>query len=149
MTKLLLARVNDEISVKLSSPDRDIFTALVESLKDTIAPSHRRYDSVKRRFMVKGDLLNELMVWIDGARENFFVEVEWATAQKAHEAPPPRPRSTPPRADAYAALFLLPTAPKAVVKAAYRALAQLNHPDLGGDTSAMQRINAAYKQLAA
>jgi curved DNA-binding protein CbpA len=43
----------------------------------------------------------------------------------------------------------LPSAPPEVVKAAYRALAVLNHPDKGGETEVMQRINAAYRRLAA
>jgi curved DNA-binding protein CbpA len=36
-----------------------------------------------------------------------------------------------------------------VVKAAYKALAVLNHPDKGGETEVMQRINDAYRRLAA
>lgn len=51
-------------------------------------------------------------------------------------------------ADKYAALHLLPTAPPELVKAAYRCLAMLNHPDRGGDTRAMQAINEAYEALA-
>mgnify|MGYP001554708393 CR=1 FL=1 len=31
------------------------------------------------------------------------------------------------------------------IKAKYRTLARENHPDLGGDTETMQRINAAYE----
>jgi len=50
-------------------------------------------------------------------------------------------------ADRYAALHLLPTAPPELVKAAYRCLAMLNHPDRGGDTRAMQVINEAYEAL--
>lgn len=45
-------------------------------------------------------------------------------------------------------LHLLPSAPPEVVKAVYRTLALLHHPDRGGDTAAMQRINAAYEELA-
>jgi len=33
------------------------------------------------------------------------------------------------------------------VKAAYRALATLHHPDRGGDTATMMALNAAYAQL--
>ena len=35
----------------------------------------------------------------------------------------------------------------AVVKAAYHALAKRHHPDQGGDTAAMQRVNAAYDYM--
>lgn len=52
------------------------------------------------------------------------------------------------QADAdFAALHLLPSAPLALVTAAYRILAKELHPDHGGDTVAMQRLNAAYKKL--
>jgi hypothetical protein len=52
-----------------------------------------------------------------------------------------------PLADAYAALWLRPGAPTHVVKAAYRALAAVHHPDVGGDEAAMRRLNAAYAAL--
>lgn len=47
----------------------------------------------------------------------------------------------------HATLFLLPNAPIEVVKAAHRALAQLHHPDVGGDSERMAEINAAYDEL--
>ena len=34
-----------------------------------------------------------------------------------------------------------------VVKAAFHALAKLHHPDLGGDTATMQRVNVAYDYM--
>lgn len=52
-------------------------------------------------------------------------------------------------AQAYAALWLEPGAPEAVVKAAYRALAQTYHPDAGGSAEMMSRINAAYATIRA
>lgn len=48
---------------------------------------------------------------------------------------------------AWEALYLMPGAPLEVVKAAYRALAQLYHPDKGGETVRMQEINAAMSEL--
>lgn len=48
---------------------------------------------------------------------------------------------------AYAQLWLRPGAPLPVVKAAYRALAAQYHPDAGGDTVAMTRLNDAYETL--
>ena len=69
-----------------------------------------------------------------------------ARAYSSGDAAAPR-HSTPLPAslkDAYAVLHLQPGAPHHVVKAAYRSLAQVHHPDAGGDTSQMARINAAY-----
>lgn len=62
--------------------------------------------------------------------------------------PHSQPRQTPPSSDSpYRVLYLAETAPLAVVKAAYRALAQIHHPDVGGDTAQMQRVNAAYERI--
>jgi len=47
----------------------------------------------------------------------------------------------------YLTLFVIPAAPPEVVKAAYRALSKLYHPDKGGDVTVMQRINEAYERL--
>lgn len=48
---------------------------------------------------------------------------------------------------AYAALYLLPSAPHEIVRAAYRALAHVHHPDSGGDHSRMVEINRAYETI--
>lgn len=47
----------------------------------------------------------------------------------------------------HAKLYLLPTAPLEVVRAAHRALASLHHPDVGGDPERMIEINAAYDEI--
>ena len=44
-------------------------------------------------------------------------------------------------------LNIRPDADHLVVKAAYHALAKLHHPDQGGDTVAMQKVNAAYNYM--
>ena len=56
----------------------------------------------------------------------------------------PRQQTVPPDD---VTLHLLPTAPPQLIDAAYKALARLTHPDLGGSTEAMQRLNAAYERL--
>lgn len=45
---------------------------------------------------------------------------------------------------AFQALHLLPSAPLAVVEAAWRALCKQAHPDTGGDLALMKRINDAH-----
>lgn len=81
-----------------------------------------------------------------------------------HDDPPPPPPPPPPRDDPprwrfsgqdrhYATLHLLPSAPRQVVEAAYRALAKLHHPDLApverkeAATTTMQAVNEAYRAL--
>ena len=48
---------------------------------------------------------------------------------------------------AYETLAVHPNAPWEVVQAAYRALTRLHHTDTGGETRAMQTINAAYQAI--
>jgi len=57
--------------------------------------------------------------------------------------PPPLRKTDP----SYATLHLLPSAPPELVDAAYRCLARLHHPDTGGSTTTMQRLNAAHGAL--
>lgn len=47
----------------------------------------------------------------------------------------------------WAALSILPDAPESVVRAAYTALAKEHHPDVGGSTETMQKLNTAYAAL--
>lgn len=50
--------------------------------------------------------------------------------------------------DPYETLYLLPDAPTEVVKAAYRALSKLYHPDKEtGDVQSMQAVNEAYDMI--
>lgn len=44
-----------------------------------------------------------------------------------------------------AVLYVLPNAPEIVVKAAYRALSKAAHPDRGGDTHGMTKLNLALE----
>lgn len=52
-------------------------------------------------------------------------------------------------AEAFATLYLLPSAPLPVIKAAYRALANIHHPDHGGNTETMKRLNKAHETACA
>jgi hypothetical protein len=68
------------------------------------------------------------------------------------EASQPLPAQTPPGGSRqipphYAILHLDPSAPLEVAEAAYRALARKTHPDAGGSTEQMQRLNAAIERI--
>jgi curved DNA-binding protein CbpA len=51
------------------------------------------------------------------------------------------------RTDLYKVLQVDPSAIPLVIQAAYRALAQIHHPDVSGDTDEMKRLNAAWEVL--
>lgn len=52
-----------------------------------------------------------------------------------------------PSPSAYATLYVTQDAPRQVIEAAFRVLAKLHHPDSGGDTETMSRINQAFQEL--
>lgn len=49
--------------------------------------------------------------------------------------------------DPFAVMHLTKTAPFELVKAAYKVLMKLYHPDAGGDPDKAQEINAAYSEI--
>ena len=51
------------------------------------------------------------------------------------------------RPDLYRILQVDPSANPLVIQAAYRALAQIHHPDVSGDSDEMKRLNAAWEIL--
>jgi DnaJ-class molecular chaperone len=76
-------------------------------------------------------------------RSFYKAAIEWTDG-----GPETRREAKPLRAELYATLYLLPNAPPEVVRASYKAIAQLVHPDKpGGDVDAMQRLNEAYEKL--
>jgi len=58
-----------------------------------------------------------------------------------------RTQSTGAPSGPYAVLHLARDAPLEVCEAAYKALVRKHHPDLGGDTATMQRLNAAIELI--
>jgi hypothetical protein len=49
--------------------------------------------------------------------------------------------------DPYTCLHVTPDAPSEVIEAAYRTLAKIHHPDVGGSDSAMKRLNWAREMI--
>lgn len=74
-----------------------------------------------------------------------------AQASTSRPPPPPRPAAPPPKEDPRDVLGFGPAAKltRAMVKERQRELAKLMHPDHGGSTKALQRLNAAAQELLA
>jgi DnaJ-domain-containing protein 1 len=140
MTTIYLSLTGDQVSVTLKSSDREAFAFLIEALKDRVPAYDRTYSPASKEWLIDASARADLEMWLDDAREVCGASVEWQPTK--HE----RPRTAP---DAFATLHLLPSAPPEVVRASYKALAMKHHPDHGGDTEAMQKINEAYRRLAA
>ncbi len=147
--------------VRVKSVDQDAFYLVINDLKQRV-PSHlRTYNLAFRSWFIKRQAAHYLCEWIEQARDAFDASVEgdpgpwtrgcrpdWQSTYEYDDGEsysPPRPKSI----DPYQTLHLLPSAPPEVVRAAYKALAMKHHPDHGGDVGAMQRINDAYRRLAA
>jgi len=134
----------DGVSLRFGCGDEDAFSLRLQALKGGIPPHARRWHADQKTWWVSAAYRHALEQWqarwFEGgaqtSRPGGTYQAPWTWA--------------PPSSGvhgAYAALHLLPTAPPALVKAAYRTLATLHHPDRGGDTATMQRVNAAYAQL--
>jgi len=85
-------------------------------------------------------------MWLDSARAVVNAKVEWQPTKHEHAlGRSPRNETT-----AHATLHLLPSAPPELIRAAFKCLAQLHHPDKqGGDEEIMKRISDAYQRLLA
>ena len=149
MTSIYIVRADSIFRVKLKSDSTSDFALCIDALKSYIGVPLRSYKPASREWEVDADADDELKCWLTYCHTELGAHVIWLKGgehRQRHTHPPREHR--PKNIDPYATLYLLPTAPAAVIKAAYKALAVLNHPDKGGDTEAMQRINAAFKLLA-
>ncbi len=127
--------------IKVHADDADAFHDAIQGLKDFIASPYRRWQPASKswRILPEGQLY--VMDWITVCRDQFNAEVTWGKAKS-------QPRATrKPEADPFAALHLLPSAPVEVVKAAYKALAVIHHPDKGGDAVQFTKIQKAWEAV--
>ncbi len=141
--------LTNEKAVKFGGDDPEAFRACVAELK-TLPAYLRRYDPTTRHWYIAAEAYGHLEDFLATARVFHNADVRREdkskrTHHQSRERQPGTPRTPP--GDPYQTLHLLPSAPLEVVKAAYRALAVLTHPDHGGDVAEMQRINAAYERL--
>ncbi len=144
MTTIIVSRGTSGYSLTFRGGN---FSPCVSTLKEYIHAYSRSYEPATRKWFIDEDAYAQLFQWLDYAHAELGARVEWQTSSDRKREGPPPPRQTP--GDPYQTLHLLPSAPPEVVKAAYKALAMKLHPDHGGDTEAMQRINDAYRRLAA
>ena len=112
---------------------------LVDALKAEIPGHARTYDPGMRSWTVVPAYAGIAIRLMYQA----FTDVEIIDVA----AGPTFDRGGDPREAALIVLHLRPTAPPELVDAAYKCLARLHHPDAGGDTITMQRINSAVEQI--
>ncbi len=118
------------------------FEVALGAMKQEIPRSYRRFDGEQRCWVVDHICQSKLENWLGRMQREINASV-------VYKKQTPLPGPLVPLTNAYATLHLLPTAPPELIKAAYRCLALMNHPDRGGNTESMQQINSAYAQLSA
>jgi len=120
-------------------------------LKTGITPlSFRRFDAEAKRWQVH---ISKLVVAVVAAKRYFDhvdysslpeeVQLRIASLNSAVNTPQSKFDPTTP----HEILFVLPSAPWEVIKAAYKALAQIHHPDHGGEAERFVEIHNAYEEL--
>ena len=125
--------------VVLSTPYNARF---VETLKVSVPGSWREWVPENKTWIVWGGYADEAVsIFLECFPSGQVVFNE--TSQQAAPPPPPPPAGDPD----CRMLYVTDNAPIEVITAAWRALSKLHHPDMGGSTTAMQTINAAYERL--
>jgi hypothetical protein len=132
-----------DFEIKLKSDDSDAFMSAIAALKNYVDASYRAWRPATKSWCVDASAEFEMGEWLALCTAEFHAEV---TRTHAKQQTYGRRNIAKPETDPFAALYLLPSAPVEVVKAAYRALATLHHPDHGGDVEKMKAINAAYSE---
>lgn len=146
MTKITIQTVQDGYSIGIrSSGNRGEFQAAIAALKMYLNAEDRMYVPENKVWFIEASAIDCLRAWCDYLRFNLNATIDWT--QSSTNGADNRRKVTLTIAEAYGCLYLLPTAPFDVVKASFRTLAKLNHPDVGGSTAMMQRINSAYEMI--
>jgi hypothetical protein len=123
--------------VKIFAADTNAFTYAISELKGIIPAAFRNYEPTKKTWLITDwECLNE---WIGELRSVYAVETVYDDEQPSRK-PPPQSIASP-----FQTLYLLPNAPPEVVKASYKALAKIYHPDAQGDGEKMIAINRAFE----
>lgn len=128
-------------SLKITSAEQDVFHDFIESLKSSINYRKRKWDPTGKRWLFHDDAIDDVILELSLHRIDFDMK---ETRERAKERPSTAIMT---RQQAAAELYLLPDAPADVITAVFRVLAKQYHPDMGGSTEQMQRLNAAMEVL--
>ncbi len=137
--KIKITTTDGGSEVKIFAADTNAFTYAISELKGIIPVAFRNYDPTKKTWIITDwGCLDE---WLDELRSVYEIETEYDDEQPSRP-PPPQSIASP-----FQTLYLLPNAPPEVVKAAYKALAKIHHPDARGSSEKMIEINRAFEVI--
>jgi hypothetical protein len=152
MITVFIERTESGHHVRLSSDDRGAFHLAIDSLKSFVQGSYRSYNPATKQWFIDEGATYSLQRWEVYCHNVLHAETQWAdkpyeARERTYTPPPRKPRGVESEHEAYQVLHLLPSAPAPLIKAAYRELAKIKHPDHGGDDEEMKRINSAFDVL--
>ena len=123
---------------------------LLAAVKQSIARSAKRYDYDKRLWLVH----HTWLAWLVSSARRYGLQVDYSRLPNAWQlmiagaqVPVEDPNVMIIDEAPYAILHVSPDAPTEVVHAAYRALAQLHHPDKGGNADTFRKISEARDSI--
>lgn len=114
--------------------------ALVEDIKSGIPYRYRDFNATTKEWTVQPEYLDYAISLV----LRHFPDADVPPSSRWRQA---RASERQPESDHFSTLHLLPSAPHEVIDAAYRALAKIFHPDLGGDPEMMRRLTEAREAL--
>lgn len=116
----------------------DYSPEMVQAIKDHIPSRQRKWLPDQRQWWFKAEAETAMLK---------LAERHCGQVQHVQEDGDLAPAVPAEKVAAYKTLHLLPSAPAELVKYAYRVACKIHHPDAGGTTRAMQRVNEAYGLL--
>jgi hypothetical protein len=131
MVVLIKPSADDRLIVRFAYND-----TVRTTLKETVPYLYREYDPSTKTWYVDADWGDAVIA----AMQAIGMAVSDQRPVMARE-----PHVSPLLQGACQALYITPDAPVQVAEAAYKALARLHHPDVGGDVETMQALNDAIE----
>lgn len=128
--------------LKIEYMEQHLFQRFIADLKITVDCSRRKYDPIKKRWLFHRESAED----VDHLLATHGIEYAFEDA-RSEGSERSQTTAITSRQEALTELYLLPNAPAFVINAVYRTLAKKYHPDAGGTTEQMQRLNAAVEVL--
>lgn len=116
----------------------DYSPAMVDAIKRNIPSRQRTWKGDIKQWWFKPEAQDSMLA---------LCFLHCGDVQHVHENGSLTPVLPVETVEAYRTLHLLPSAPVELVKHAYRVMCKIHHPDKGGTTRTMQRVNEAYGRL--
>ena len=151
----LTQRDDDTCALRIKCADAEMFALALALFKAEVVPAHRRFDFRARCWAITEAGAEQLERYLDAVEARYCADVIVDDDEPTTGAADEQGGSGEhvicsgemTIGKAYAALYVQAGAPVEVIHAAYRALAKLCHPDVGGTTAVMVEINQAYELL--